>query len=91
MRQLRDQNISFLLKLGYKMVADEDAFWARVLDQNMGLQVTYLNALRSLRVPSCGNHYQKFGAFYVKTSYGPLVMGIKFVIERILGSLILDP
>lgn len=31
MRQLRDQNIAFLLKLGFKLVTDDEALWVRVL------------------------------------------------------------
>lgn len=58
-------------------------------DQNMGLQVTYLNALKSLKPPSYGSHYQKFGAFCVKISYGPSVTEIKFDVGRTHGSLIL--
>ncbi|KAA3477068.1 endonuclease/exonuclease/phosphatase family protein [Gossypium australe] len=37
MRQLRDQNISFFLKLGYKVVSDEEALWVRVLRSKYGL------------------------------------------------------
>lgn len=31
MRQLRDQNISFLLNLGYKVVVNDEALWACIL------------------------------------------------------------
>lgn len=31
MRKLRDQNISFLMKLGFKLVSDKEAFWVRVI------------------------------------------------------------
>lgn len=38
MRQLRDQNISFLLKLGYKVVSDEEALWVRLIRAKYGLE-----------------------------------------------------
>ncbi|KAH1057930.1 hypothetical protein J1N35_035995 [Gossypium stocksii] len=37
MRQLRDENISFLLKLGYNMVFDEEALWVRFIRSKYGL------------------------------------------------------
>lgn len=36
-RQLRDQNISFLLKLNYKVISNEEALWARVVKSKYGL------------------------------------------------------
>lgn len=37
LRQLRDQNISFLLKLGYGVISDEGALWAHVVRSTYGL------------------------------------------------------
>ncbi|KAK5833598.1 hypothetical protein PVK06_017448 [Gossypium arboreum] len=37
MRQLHDQNISFLLKLGYNMVFDEKSLWVQVIISKYGL------------------------------------------------------
>ncbi|KAK5771280.1 hypothetical protein PVK06_047470 [Gossypium arboreum] len=37
MRQLRDQNITFLLKLGYKLVSDDEVLWVRVLKSKYGV------------------------------------------------------
>ncbi|KAK5839190.1 hypothetical protein PVK06_007960 [Gossypium arboreum] len=37
MRQIRDQNIAFLLKLGYKLVSDDEALWVRVLKSKYGV------------------------------------------------------
>lgn len=31
LRKLRDQNISFLMKLGFKIVSDREALWVQVL------------------------------------------------------------
>ncbi|KAH1063509.1 hypothetical protein J1N35_028496 [Gossypium stocksii] len=31
LRKLKDQNISFLMKLGFKLVSDKEAFWVRVV------------------------------------------------------------
>lgn len=37
MRQLRGQNISFLLKLGYKVASNEEALWVCVIISKYGL------------------------------------------------------
>ncbi|KAH1055496.1 hypothetical protein J1N35_033561 [Gossypium stocksii] len=42
MVKLRDQNIAFLIKLGYKLVSDEEAIWKDRWIPNVGLLINYL-------------------------------------------------
>lgn len=37
MRQLRDQNISFLLKLSYEVMSDDEALWVCVIISKYGM------------------------------------------------------
>ncbi|KAH1089306.1 hypothetical protein J1N35_016563, partial [Gossypium stocksii] len=69
LRNLRDQNISFLMKLGFKLVSDKDSFWVWVSDE-------VIQAIKSIPPshPSEGpdriswNHTSS-GVFSVKTTY----------------------
>lgn len=45
MRQLHYQNISFPLKLGYKVVVDDEALWVRILRSKYGLNGILLNRI----------------------------------------------
>lgn len=42
MRQLRDQNTAFLMKLGYNIVATTDALWVRVICSKYGMKESML-------------------------------------------------
>lgn len=89
MRQLRDQNITFLLKLGYRVISDKEAFWARVVRSKYGLDGldgslpdSIARDRSSFFFCSCS---QKFGFSFVKISYGLLATCVKFVVGRTLG------
>ncbi|KAH1038645.1 hypothetical protein J1N35_040388 [Gossypium stocksii] len=51
MRQLRDQNIVFLLNLGYKLVSDDEALWVRVIRTTYGMNEPLLVSIAKVWLP----------------------------------------
>ncbi|XP_017621296.1 uncharacterized protein LOC108465483 [Gossypium arboreum] len=49
LRKLRDQNISFLLKLGYKIVANKEVLWFRVISAKYHLTEIFPESLKRTR------------------------------------------
>ncbi|KAA3462476.1 reverse transcriptase [Gossypium australe] len=89
-RSLRDQNTSFIMKLGFKLMTGHSSFGVNVLrGLSMGFKVDYQSLYRVDSVLSCGDLYRRFGRSYGRICSGILEMGAILTAGRILGFLML--
>ncbi|KAG8478292.1 hypothetical protein CXB51_028085 [Gossypium anomalum] len=72
LRKLRDQNISFLLKLGFNLVTNKEALWVWVIRAKYRMKDTLPETIKRDRSLFLWNSLLKFGRCFKKTYVGPL-------------------
>lgn len=65
-RKLQDQNISFLLKLGFNIVSDNEPLWVQVIRSKYRLNDNFLDCIARTTSSFLWKSLSKFGLYYRK-------------------------